>query len=235
MTTGLRSPPGRLPTLEDDHVAVLPECWELLRLHRTGGAHPMAAHELRWFGPLPDKGRFDHHPPGAPRDHEPDHGIAYLACDDPGSTRPHELVAQATSVPGNPLEVAVAEAAQGGRELIVADGLTLSVLELTEPLRVLDVRGRFAQQTRAGTHLSTAPHPQTQRWARRIHDQYRDLAGVLYAPSTGGPAVAVALFERAAAWLAHARVQLSRRLDDPVGWDLASVAAHAVNVDLVEA
>ena len=147
----------------------------------------MAAHELRWFGPLPDKGRFDHHPPGAPRDHEPDYGIAYLACDDPGSTRPHELVAQATSVPGNPLEVAVAEAAQGGRELIVADGLTLSVLELTEPLRVLDVRGRFAQQTRAGTHLSTAPHPQTQRWARRIHNQYRDLAGVLYAPSTGGP------------------------------------------------
>ncbi len=26
----------------------------------------MAAHELRWFGPLPDKGRFDHHPPARP-------------------------------------------------------------------------------------------------------------------------------------------------------------------------
>lgn len=234
MTTRLPPPPAEPPPLEDDHLAELAAGWELVRLHKTEGRHPTAAHQLRWVGPLPGRGRFDHHPAGSPRDHQPDSGIAYLAGDDPQRTRPRALSTGEASVPGNALEVIVAEAAQAAGEVTVTDGLTVSVLALTEPVRLLDVRGRFAQQTRAGAHPSSAPHAQTQPWARAIHRAYPELAGVLYAPATGGRAVAVALWERAAAALASAHLRLSRRLDDPVGWQLASAAARAVAVDLVQ-
>lgn len=61
-----------------------------------------------------------------------------------------------------------------------------------------------------------------------------ELAGLLHRPATAGRAVAIALWERAAAALASIELKLSRRLADPVGWQLASAAAHAIAVDLVQ-
>lgn len=227
-------PPQHLPPLEDDHVAWLPAGWLLVRLHETAGRFPTAAGGLRWFGPHPDKGRFDHRPPGPPRTH--DHaGIAYFATDDPHRQTDAAEPTGGASVPGNAIEAAVAEAAQQSQTVVVTESQALSVLELVEPLTLLDVRGRFAQQTRTGTHLSAAPHPRTQQWARAIHQAYPHLSGIAYAPATGGRAIAVAVTERARPPLAAARLRFCRHVTDPSCWPLIAVAADAVHVDLAVA
>lgn len=226
--------PGQLPPLEDECVAWLPPGWLLVRLHEIAGRFPTAAGDLRWFGPHPDRGRFDHHPSGPPRVH--DHaGIAYLATDDPHRPGDAAEPTGGGSAPGNAIEVAVAEAAQQSHTVVVTESQTLSVLELVEPLALLDVRGRFAQQTRAGTHLSTGPHPRTQQWARAIHQAYPHLGGIAYAPPTGGRAIAVAVTERARPQLAAARLRFSRHVTDPSCWPLIAAAADAVHVDLAVA
>lgn len=230
MTTALPDPPAQLPDLTDDHVADLPAGWPLLRIHDTAGPHGREFHELRWWGPIPDRGRFDHHPDGPPADHAGDHGVLYLACPDP--TRSLITVTGAGALPGNALDVAIAEFAQADQQLTVTEGLTLTLFTLPEPLRLLDVRGSWAQATRAGAHLSTAPHHETQRWARAIRAAYPHLNGVLYAPSTGGRGVAVVLNETNVHVLANATVQLSRRLTDATVEGLLNAAARRLQLTL---
>lgn len=209
MTTALPDAPEQLPDLTDEFVTTLPPGTLLLRAHNLGGDHPREFHEPRHFGPLLDKGRFDHHPPGPPQ-HHPDHGVIYGACDDLTVPAPASAVDGAGSAPGNALDVVVAELAQDQQDLHLTPGMTLTIARLTEPLDVLDVRSRWSQITRAGTHLFTAPHHLVHPWARKIRTTYANLHGVQYVPATGGRAVAVVLNESAVPALRQAEVQLSR-------------------------
>ena len=204
MTQQLPEVPARLPELAEEDVTVLVAGTRLARLHDVAGPYPSAHDQLRWFGPLSGKGRFDHHPPGPARDHAPHHGILYAALDDPtGRTRS-----------GTVLDVILAEAAQAGHTLPVTDGLTLTIWRASGELHLLDLRSRWSQRTRTGTHLSTAPHERTQPWARAIRTHYPHLNGILSIPATGGRALAVALNETSTAQLAGP-IELSRPLRHP--------------------
>lgn len=193
MTQRLREPPEVLPALADDHVATLPAGTRVMRAHDVGGRHPRQAHEPRWFGPLAGKGRFDHHPAGPPADHEPNHGVVYAAIVDPGDRTEEGVTA---------LDLVCSELVQDGHVLVVTPGLTLSVLALTKPLELLDLTSSWARTTRAGIHLSSAPHVDTQPWARAIRHSCPDLHGVWYSPATGGPGRALTLNETAVPALA---------------------------------
>jgi len=209
VTQELPDVPASLPPLQDEHLVVVPAGTALVRLHDVGGHHPTAHDQLRWFGPLPGRGRFDHHPPGPPADHAPGHGVLYAALDDPTTSPP-----PAGGAVGTVLDVVLSEAVQDGDVLAITDGLTLTVWRSSGDLRLLDLRGPWAQRTRTGTHLSTAPHERTQPWARAIRRQYRQLHGLLYTPATGGRAVAVALNETSSPHLGG-QIELSRPLHHP--------------------
>jgi hypothetical protein len=135
--------------------------------------------------------------------------VLYVALDDPTTTPP-----RAGGAGGTVLDVVLCEAVQEGHVLAVTDGLTLTVWRTSGDLRLLDLRGPWAQRTRTGAHLSTAPHERTQPWARAIRHQYSQLHGLLYAPATGGRAVAAALNETSAPQLGG-RIELSRPLRHP--------------------
>jgi hypothetical protein len=234
VTQELPDVPDTLPDLAAEHTATVKPGWPLVRIHDLAGRFPREYHEPRWFGPHPDKGRFDHHPQGRPRDHAPDHGIIYTTGDDP--TAPESPPAAAgTIVPGNALDVALAEFVQADTELVITAGLTLTVVAPTEPLQLLDVRSSWGQATRAGTHLSTAAHHRTQPWARAIRDAYPHLHGILYVPATGGRAVAAALNETAAGALGGGRVLLSRRLTDPAMLAVVEATAERLRFDVTVA
>lgn len=175
--------------------------------HAARLAHRPTGHDqLRGFGPLAGRGRFDHHPPGPVRDHAPHHGILYVALDEPaGQTRPGS---------GTVLDVILAEAVQAGRTLPVTHGLTLSIWRTSAELHLLDLRSRWSQRTRTGTHPSTAPHARTQPWARAIRARYPQLHGILTIPATGGRALAAALNETSTPHLAGP-IELSRPLRHP--------------------
>lgn len=224
MTDALPDVPATLPDLAGEHVVTVTPDRPLLRIHDLGGRYPREHHQPRYYGPLPAKGRFDHHPPGPPTDHEPDHGVIYAAGDDP-AVPPSPPAAPGMSAPGNALDVVLAEYVQTDDELVVTDGLTLTVFTPDRPLELLDLRSSWGQATRAGTHLSTAPHLKTQPWARAIRADYPHLHGLLYVPATGGRSVAVALNETAVPALRTGRVLLSRRLNDPALLPVITVAA----------
>jgi hypothetical protein len=140
------------------------------RRRRPGGERSRrgrrAHDQLRCFGPLLGRGRFDHHPPGPPADHAPQPVGLYAALDDPTTSPP-----PARRVEGAVLDVVLSEAVQDGDILAITDGLILTVWRTSGDLRLLDLRGPWAQRTRTGTYLSTAPHERTQLWARAIRQQ----------------------------------------------------------------
>lgn len=206
MTQQLPDVPASLPELAAGDVTILPVGTRLARLHDVSGPHPTGHDQLRGFGPLAGRGRFDHHPPGSARDHAPHHGILEVALDEPaGQARPGN---------GTVLDVILAEAVQAGRTLPVTDGLTLSIWRTSGELQLLDLRSRWSQRTRTGTHLSTAPHARTQPWARAIRAHYPQLHGILTIPATGGRALAAALNETSTPQLAGP-IELSRPLRHP--------------------
>ncbi len=206
MTQQLPDVPARLPGLAEEDVTGLPAGTRLVRLHDVAGPHPTGHDQPRWFGPLAGKGRFDHHPPGPARDHAPHHGILYAALDDP--------TGRSRSNPASVLDVILAEAVQAGHTLPVTEGLTLSICRTSGKLHLLDLRSRWSQRTRTGTHLSTAPHERTQPWARAIRTHYPHLNGILSIPTTGGRALAVALNETSLPHLAGP-IELSRPVRHP--------------------
>lgn len=219
MTDALSDVPDDLPPRQPHHVLELTVDTELVGIYDALGAHARAFDEPRWFGPIPDRGRFDHHPAGPPRDQRPDHGVIYAATTDPATGH------------GQPFDIALAEWVQSDRELHVTAGLTLTVFSPGEPLRLLDIR-TWGQTVGAGTHLSTAPHHRVQPWARAIRDTYSDLHGLLYVPATGGHGVAIAFNESAAPSLAAATVLLSRVLSDPAMRSIVEAAAHRLQLTL---
>lgn len=229
MTDELPDVPDELPELRPEHLVTIEVTHPLARAHDLSGSYPRRYDEPRWFGPHPDKGRFDHHPAGPPRDHEPDHGVVYLACDDP--LQPSGPLTTGSAA-GNVLDVVIAEHVQDGDELVITPGLTFTVFTAADPLQVLDLRSSWGQATRVGTHLSTAPHRRTQPWARAIRTAYPQLHGVLYVPATGGRAVALALNEKAVPALTDAPIQLSRRFGDDAFLPIAKGAASRLDVSV---
>ena len=232
MTEELPELPERLPPLAAEHVVTLPVTTRLVRVHLRTGRHAREYHELRYLGPLPGHGRFDHHPTGSPprpADHFPNHGALYAACDDPRAAA--NAPEGGGSVPGNVLDVVVAELVQSGVELQITPGLTLSVFTPAAPLLLLDAR-TWGQSVRAGTHLSTAPHHRVQPWARAIRSTYPQLHGVLYVPATGGRAVSVVLNELANAALTDAGLLMSRSFDDPALLGIIMDVAKRLNVSI---
>lgn len=217
MTDHLPAAPARLPPLQPGDVIELDVGRLVARIHDRGGRHPTKAGDLRHFGPLAGRGRFDHHPPGFPKDHR-DHGVAYLA------------VADAADPGDDTLDLLCAEQIQAGDTLTVVDTMTLSIVELTTPVTLLDASGGWGQRTRCGAHLSTAPHEEVQAWARAIHRDYPAVEGVRYRPSTGGHGWALAVNERAAAQLRTARLVFQRRLRDMEG--PLSAAASRLHVKI---
>lgn len=127
--------------------------------------------------------------------------------------------------------MASSEWVQSDRELRVTAGLTLTILAVGEPLRLLDLR-TWGQTVGAGTPLSTAPHHRVQPWARSIRGAYPDLHGVLYVPATGGHGVAIALNETAVTSVGGGTVLRSRRLSDPAMKDYVEAAAHRLQLAL---
>lgn len=219
MTDALPDVPHKLPALQGHHVLELTVDAELVRIHEALGSHARTFHEPRWYGPIPDRGRFDHHPAGTPRDHAPEHGVIYASARDPATGH------------GQPFDIALSEWVQSDRELHVTAGLTLTVFTPTEPLRLLDIR-TWGQTVGAGTHLSTAPHHKVQPWARAIREAYDDLHGVLYVPATGGHGVGIALNESAVPSLESGTVLVSRRLSDPAMLVLVEAAAQRLQLAL---
>lgn len=219
MTQKLQDPPATLPPLQPGEVASLESDTLLARVHSIGGSHPTAASDLRWFGPLAGKGRFDHHPAGPPRIHAA-HGIAYLAAAGDGDGV------------DDTLDLLLAEQVQDGDTLEVPSTLTLSILELTDTLHVLDASGSWSQRTRCGVHLSTAPHAQVQKWARAVHRDYPDLTGIRYRPSTGGHAWALAITERGHDALSSATLAFQRSLADPAMARPLAAAAERLRIKL---
>jgi hypothetical protein len=215
VTIRLPDVPDPLPDLEDDHIVTVPAGWPLARAHDVAGPYARQFFEPRFYGPLADKGRFDHHPAGPPADHEPDHGVIYAACDSPTDAPPAAIAAGDGSQVDTVVDVVCAELVQETDVLHITAGLTLTVFTLAEDLQLLDLRGSWTQRTRAGTHLSTAEHTAVHPWARAIRAQYPQLHGLLYVPSTGGRAVAVVLNESAAPALKAGEVILSRPFSDP--------------------
>lgn len=135
-------------------------------------------------------------------------------------------------MPGNVIDVVLAELVQSDRVLLLGSGLTLTLFQAAAPLRLLDVRGSWGLATRVGTHLSTSAHREAQPWARAIRRDYPRLHGVLYAPATGGGAVAVALNESAAPTLVDAPVMLSRRFSDPALSGVINSAAERLQITI---
>lgn len=221
MTTRLPPPPPDLPPLRSHETIEVPAGHTLVRVHDTAGPHARGPAEPRWFGPLPDRGRFDHHPVGPPMDHRPDHGVLHAACRDP-----------ATST-GRPLDTVLAEWVQEHDELVLRKGLRLVLLRPTRPLLLLDLR-TWGQALRAGTHLSTSPHHEVQSWARAIREGYPDVDGVLHVPATGGDALAIALHE-AGCGAVDASPLLSRELLDPALLPYVEDAALRLRLRLVVA
>jgi len=219
VTSRLLPPPEQLPDVLPHEVVEIPAVHPLVRVHDTTGTHARGPDEPRWFGPLPDRGRFDHHPAGPPRDHRPDHGVLYAACRDPSTGT------------GRPLDTVLAEWVQEEHELMLRPGLRLVVLRSERPLRLLDLR-TWAQRLRAGTHLSTAAHQAVQQWAHAIRRAYRALDGVLYVPSTGGESVAIALHEQGCDALA-ATPLLARDLRDPAMLPHVQDAALRLRLQIV--
>jgi hypothetical protein len=131
---------------------------------------------FRHFGPVL---RFDPHPP--PRRLHADSGIWY------GAWSP---------------DAALAETFQTDRTIDrFRDKPYLTGLRFTRELRLLDVAADStgAWATRAGGTfaISTAPHPITQRWARRIVEAFPDVDGLRYNSRFAGTAC-IALFLPAA-------------------------------------
>lgn len=97
------------------------------------------------------------------------------------------------------LVTCLAEAFQMARHLdLTSDTPKVAAFHVTEPLRLLDLSGRFA--TLAGCHqgIHSSPfHGKTRAWARAFYDAWPEIQGLLYRSKMAVDLPAYVLFERA--------------------------------------
>jgi hypothetical protein len=201
----LPEPPSRLtlPAITT-RLAVGTTLW---RIYSTGGAHPAAWDDFRFFGPSP--ARFDHHdaPPRVQAK-----GILYTAR-------------EATTC--------VAEVFQATRVIQRARSAPWLVgFRLQRDVVLLDLTGLWPTQAGASMAINSGPRPRARRWSSLIHATYPDIDGLLYASSMHANRPAVALYERARGALPAAPV-FNRALADPALLYRLSAAATRLRYSIV--
>lgn len=167
----------RLAGLEPKVTALTPATL-VWRVYRSAGEHPYRWNQLRHFGPVAS--RFDHHlEDAAGRPWEQERGVIYAAPD---------------------LLTCLAEAFQAGRHVDPAgESPRVAAFHLKEPVRLLDLTGRFA--TLAGCHQGIHSSPlrgRTRAWSRAFYDVWPRGQGLLYRSKMAVDLPAYVLFERAA-------------------------------------
>lgn len=183
---------------------------EVWRVHRTTGPHVLAWNELRTFGPVL---RFDHHP--LPPSDQPRYGIWYGASNPRG---------------------ALAEAFQSSRTIDRRHCEPfLTAVRFVRPLRLLDVSGVgvgvWATRVGGNHALDSAPHRQTQHWARTIHRAHDSVDGIIYRGRYAGT-VCTALFERAGDAF-PVLPEFSQPLSHPALSDRIHTAAHELGYTII--
>ncbi len=174
MVARLRPPPATLPA-DPPRTRWHPR-QPLVRVYHE---HPSrGATAFRTFGPV---ARFDPHVRDrrrSPREDPQGRGVLYVARD---------------------LPTALAEAYSGQwPQVAVCPYARACWIRPQEPVDLLDLSGEGALAIGAVGTLAWGDEPRalTQRWARRIHEQYTDLDGVWYRSAHQG-GESVALWERA--------------------------------------
>ncbi|HEY6691958.1 MAG TPA: hypothetical protein VI006_03855 [Solirubrobacteraceae bacterium] len=207
----LSLPPADFAALDPELVEVEPAT-RLLRLYAPA-VHNATPAGFRTWGPL---NRFDHHraPPEAPRGIDRERGIVYAAS----------------------ALLCVAGEFFGDQGEITLPGARLARLTVTEPLRLLDLRGTAA--TGAGTIPAIGAITQratTQAWARwwYEHPQLPGVEGLLYTASHSGQD-AVALSERTRGKVV-CRSGQHWALDDPVLADDLELVAYRLRLPIARA
>ena len=173
--TPLRDPPARLPA--DPPTRTWSAALPLVRVYHE---HPHRdAMAPRTFGPL---NRFDPHVRDRlrqPREDPQGRGVLYLARD--------LATALAEAYPDQWPEVSICPHSRAGW-----------ARPADRPFRLLDLTGNGAMAIGAVGTVAWGDEPRrrTQRWGRRIYEQYAELDGIVYhAAHQGGESVA--LWERA--------------------------------------
>lgn len=210
----------RFPSLQADHLQVLPAGHQLGRIYPAAGAHPTTWSAFRTFGPTGN--RFDHHPD--PPGNHPRHGVLYVAPHWNGLTRSRQPV----------LRTCLAEVFRDRGVIEVnRDGAYFALFDTTEPLRLLDVADtRWATEAGGNAAISCGPHADSRAWARAIWRTYRDVDGIIYGCSNIPPARSVVLFERARRAVPRAP-SLNRPLADPALRGAVERFAGELALDLV--
>lgn len=201
--------PARFPALDADPGWVLsvPTGTLIARIFRAGGAHPVAWHEFRTFGPL--DGRFDPHP--LPVGEHEGVGVLYGVLE-AADGRVGEAVggparSGASTVSGRPrgavggaFAAALLEVFQAQRMIRLRDGSpTLAAFEATRPLRLLDLSDSDWITVAGGNAaISSGDRERSRAWARAIAQRYPELDGVVSASSLVPDARVVALWAGAA-------------------------------------
>lgn len=193
--------------LRSADVVVLAAGTAVVRVHALGGAHPVAATQMRAWGPT--RSRFDHHT--WPRREHPTRRVAYVTRgaraftaalaeyfqDDGGGVGPIDLVARMPSV---------------------------SILRLAVDVRLLDLDGGWVTRAGGNQAIRTGSRVTARDWARAIHATHRDVAGLAYGSSVWGPGDCAVIWERGSSSLTGALVA-TRLLSDPAMRPLIDSAA----------
>jgi hypothetical protein len=171
-------PPATLSGIDPD-VVVVPRGTMLWRVYLAGGPHPVAWNAFRTYGPLATA-RFDHHEP--PVHDQPDRGILYAADSAPA---------------------AIVEAFQETRLIDRTDrDPWLVAFRLHADLVALDLVGPWPTRAGASQTIATGRRDVARAWSRATWDSYPTVLALRYRSSmAGGPAINLAIYERAARML----------------------------------
>jgi hypothetical protein len=205
----LGNPPLAPETHAKAEIRTLPKGTQLRRIY-TSEPHGTEALTFRTYGPI---GRFDPHrrPNGFPaKGHDPDRGVLYAA---------------------EKLRCCLAEMF-GDRGMVELHGYRAALLELTEPVALLDLRGIGARH--AGTIAAVSgdgDRATTQDWGRYWyeHPDFQHCDGLLYPSAQTGEDDIVALWERAEPKIT---CRGDWALDDPAILDEVVIAADELELVL---
>jgi len=208
----LPSPLGprvRDTTIHEPDLVVLTLGERLVRIHSLAGPYPSAWDEFRAYGPT--SSRFDHHP--SPVRRHPRRRIAYLTRSATAFTAAVAEYYQDGGASVGPIDT-------GNRRPAV------SVIDITRPLRLLDLDGGWITRAGGNQAIRTGPRGRARQWARAIYQHHggpNGLDGLAYSSSVWGPGRCVTLWDRAEDAFPPTPTA-HRTLDDPV---LATPVASA--------
>ncbi len=182
---------------------------EFLRVHPSGGPHPVAWNEFRAWGPT--RSRFDHQPRPAGR-----HGSRRVAYFTYG---PEAFTA------------ALGEFFQDDNGTVMPFDLTMrsprvATLALVADLRLLQLASGWVTRAGGNQAIWSGARGTARDWARAIYRHHGgDVHGVAYPSSVWGPGRCATLWERAERTMPAAPL-LTRALTDPTMLTPLAVASE---------